>query len=102
MRHIPKWNDVPTLLLDASAAPAVIRKIWNGSEVVEHDIPAPMNVRIVGVVDRTFSNASLIASPSAPAMERALAAKLLNKVRQAITSISALSGWGREIGRAHV
>src|SRR3546814_3150252 len=56
-----------------------------------------MNVRVVGVVDRTFSNASLIASPRASAMERALAAKLINKVRQAITSISALYGWGRVV-----
>lgn len=101
-RQEPNWSGVPTLLLDASAAPDIIRKIWSGTEVVVHDIPAPMNVRVVGVVDRTYSNASLLASPNATAMERSLAAKLLNKVRQTISTISALYGWGRVVVGASI
>lgn len=96
-REEPNWLDRPLLLLDASAAPDMIKKIWNGKEVVEHDIPAALNVRIVAVADRTYSNASVVAKPSASPREKLQSARLLNNIRKAITVTSSLYGWSRVV-----
>ena len=96
-RTEPNWVDRPLLLLDASAAPDMISKIWKGKEVVVHDIPAALNVRIVSVVDRTYSNASVIAKPSATAKEKLDSGRLLAQVRKAISTVSALYGWSRVV-----
>jgi len=96
-REQPNWIDRPLLLLDASAAPEMISKIWSGKEVVVHDIPAQLNVRIVGIVDRTYSNASVVASPNASPKDKHVSAQLLNKIRKVITMLSGLYGWGRVV-----
>jgi hypothetical protein len=96
-RETPNWVERPLLLLDASAAPDMIRKIWQGKDVVVHDIPAALNVRIVGIADRTYSNSSVIANPSASQREKVASAKLLTKVRKSISIISGLYGWHRVV-----
>ena len=96
-RETPNWVDKPLMLLDASAAPEMIKKIWDGKEVVVHDIPAALNVRIVGVADRTYSNSSVIAKPSASQREKVQSAKLLAKVRKAISVISGYYGFSRVV-----
>ena len=96
-RQQPNWVDRPLLLLDASAAPDMISKIWSGKEVVVHDIPAALNVRVVAVVDRTYSNASVVAPPSATPQEKLTSARLLNKVRKVISMLSGLYGWSRVV-----
>lgn len=96
-RTEPNWVDRPLLLLDASAAPDMISKIWKGKEVVVRDIPAALNVRIVSVVDRTYSNASVVAKPSATAKEKIDSARLLAQVRSAISTVSGYYGWSRVV-----
>lgn len=96
-RETPNWVDKPLMLLDASAAPEMIQKIWDGKEVVVHDIPAALNVRIVGIADRTYSNSSVIAKPSASQREKVQSAKLLAKVRKAISVISGYYGFSRVV-----
>lgn len=102
-RTAPNWSSVPMLLLDASAAPDIVAKVWNlpRSDIVVHDIVEDiglsLNVKIVGVVDRTFSNASLIASPGASEYERVRAAKNLSNVRHALSTVSSLYGDGRVV-----
>lgn len=96
-RETPNWVDKPLMLLDASAAPEMIQKIWDGKDVVVHDIPAALNVRIVGVADRTYSNSSVIAKPSANQREKVQSAKLLAKVRKAISVISGYYGFSRVV-----
>ncbi|NTF17528.1 hypothetical protein G6L37_03895 [Agrobacterium rubi] len=96
-RTTPNWVDRPLLLLDASAAPAMISKIWKGKDVQVHDIPAALNVRIVSVVDRTYSNASVVAKPSATPKEKMDSGRLLAQVRKAISTVSALYGWSRVV-----
>lgn len=96
-REEPNWVDKPLLLLDASAAPEMIEKIWCGKEVVVHDIPAALNVRIVAVADRTYSNASVVAKPSSTPREKLQSARLLNNIRKAITVTSSLYGWSRVV-----
>lgn len=102
-RTRPNWPGKPMLLLDASAAPPIIAKIWGLPErdIVVHDVVADpgraLNVKIVAVASRTFSNASLASSPEAANTERLKAAKELAKVRQALSTVSALHGEGRVV-----
>lgn len=96
-REEPNWVDRPLLLLDASAAPDMISKIWSGKEVVVHDIPASLNVRIVAIADKTYSNASVVAPPSATKQEKVKSGKLLQDMRRALTMTSALYGWSRVV-----
>lgn len=96
-REEPNWLDRPLLLLDASAAPDMIKKIWCGKDVQVHDIPAALNVRVVAVADRTYSNASVVAKPSSTPREKLQSARLLNNIRKAITVTSALYGWSRVV-----
>lgn len=101
-RTTPNWLNRPMMLLDASAAPEIISKIWNGKEVVVHDISAPMNVRTVAIVDRTYSNSSIIGTPHATDEERRKNARLLNKIREAISTISTIYGYGRVVAGASI
>jgi len=101
-RETPNWINRPLLLLDASAAPDMISKIWSGKEVVVHDIPAELNVRIVGIVDQTYSNASVVAPPSATPKEKLESAILLNKIRKSISMLSVLFGWSRVVAGASI
>jgi hypothetical protein len=96
-RTDPNWLDRPLLLLDASAAPDMIKKIWKGKEVYVHDIPAPINTRTVAIVDRTYSNASVVAKPSSTAREKLQSAQLLNNLRRVLSLTSAMYGWGRVV-----
>jgi hypothetical protein len=112
-RSAPNWSSAkvtetgemaaaPMMLLDASAAPDIIKKIWGGEEPVVHDISGPLNVRTIGIVNRTFSNASLIGTPGSPADEKALTAKRLTQVRLALSMISGLYGWSRVVCGASI
>jgi hypothetical protein len=101
-RTKPNWQGKPLLLLDASAAPDVIRKIWGGVRVVEHRVAATMNVRVVGVVNQTFSNASVVGTASDPPDVRTRTALNLNRVRQAICAVSAMHGWGRVVAGSSI
>jgi hypothetical protein len=96
-RTEPNWLNRPLLLLDASAAPKMIEKIWCGKEVVVHDIPAPINTRTVAIVDRTYSNASVVAKPSSTAREKLQSAQLMNNLRRVLSLTSAMYGWGRVV-----
>lgn len=96
-RDTPNWVNRPMLLLDASAAPDMISKIWSGKEVEVHDIPAALNVRTVAIADRTYSNSSVIAPPSASAQDKQASAKILTNIRRAISAISGLYGWSRTV-----
>lgn len=101
-RTEPNWVGRPLLLLDASAAPDMIEKIWCGKEVVVHDIPAAINTRTVAIVDRTYSNASVVAKPSSSAREKLQSAQLLNSLRRVLSCTSAMFGWGRVVAGASI
>ena len=89
-RTQPNWGDVPLLLLDASAAPEIIHKIWNGTVVRSHDISGPLHMRVVGVVNKTFSNASVVGDPKDSDPKKLMTAQGLAQLR---TAISAVSSW---------
>ncbi len=96
-RTVPNWSNVPLLLLDASAAPEIINKIWGGADVKTHDIQGPLNMKVVGVVNKTFSNAAVIGDPKAPEGHKVITAQGLAKIRQAISSICSWFGDSRVV-----
>jgi hypothetical protein len=101
-RSDPNWNNVPLLLLDASAAPEIINKIWNGADVITHDISGPLHIKIVGVVNRTFSNASIIGDNNDNEAQRITRAKNLNKMRRALSAISSWFGFSRVVAGSSI
>ena len=102
-RTRPNWADTPTLLLDASAAPEIASKVWDVPlgrirvHDVVRDVGLAQNVKIVGIVNQTFSNVSLAADPAAGPQERIEAGKRLAKVRSVLSSVAALFGDGRVV-----
>jgi hypothetical protein len=96
-RTVPNWADVPLLLLDASAAPEIIHKIWGGTRVRSHDISGPLHMRVVGVVNRTFSNASVVGDPKATDSHKLVTARNLAQLRNAISAVSSWFGHSRVV-----
>jgi len=94
-RREVKIAGLPTLLLDASAAPDMIAKIWNGVNVVTHVVEAPMHLRVVAAVDRTYSDSSILPSSKDEAGSRMGKAATLVELRDLVTTVSTLHGAGR-------
>lgn len=107
-RTEPNWPNAPVLLLDASAAPSVVAKIWKIPEknIMVHnvvdDFGKSLNVRIVAVPNMTFSNTSLAASPEASVSAKSQAAQNLAKVRNALSLISAMYADGRVVAGSNI
>jgi hypothetical protein len=107
-RTTPNWAGIPTMLLDASAAPEVVAKIWEIpiERVVVHratnDYGTVLNVRTVAVPTCTFSNAHLMGSPDGAVEERIQAAHRLQKVRDAIAAICMTHANGRVVAGASI
>nr|WP_247744462.1 bifunctional DNA primase/polymerase [Sulfitobacter sp. R18_1] len=96
-RTEPNWLGIPLLLLDASAAPEIINKIWGGADVKTHDISGPLHMKTIGVVNRTFSNASVVGDPTDTEAKKLVTAKGLNKLRNAISAVSSWFGDSRVV-----
>ncbi|EPX84011.1 bifunctional DNA primase/polymerase [Salipiger mucosus] len=101
-RTTPNWENIPLLLLDASAAPEIITKIWGGADVTTHDISGPLHMKVVGVVNRTFSNASIIGDPEGSEIEKLRAASGLTSLRHMISSVSAWFGDSRVVAGSSI
>lgn len=101
-RTKPNWENIPLLLLDASAAPEIITKIWGGADVTTHDISGPLHMKVVGIVNRTFSNASIIGDPEGNEVEKLTAATRLTALREAISSVSAWFGDSRVVAGSSI
>ncbi|WP_198033124.1 bifunctional DNA primase/polymerase [Methylosinus sp. PW1] len=88
---------VPTMLLDASAAPEIAGKVFNKNFRVI-DIDAPLHLRTIGVIDQVYSDTALIPEkhPDEDG-KRERAAKNLYAVRTAISSICGVFGNDRVI-----
>lgn len=100
-RSKPNWADSPVLLLDASASPDIIRKLFDGRDVQVHDVPAPLNVKTIAVIDRTFSNMALVAKGGSQ-QERRDAARTKAAIQAAISMTSSVFGFGRVVVGASI
>ena len=96
-RTAPQWPGAPYLLLDASADPRVVAKIFGGRDVVRYEVDVPLNVRCVAVVDRTYAASAIVGAKDSPPVERARAARLKDRARKLISTVSGLYGWGRVV-----
>ncbi|WP_373320528.1 bifunctional DNA primase/polymerase [Acetobacter malorum] len=102
-RSKPNWGDVPFLLLDASAAPDIVEKIWGGGRdrIVVHDVVQDvgrsLNVRIVGIINETMSTSSIIGSDGGSHKKMTDQGKRLDRTRKAISAVSGLYGMGRVV-----
>lgn len=94
-RREVKIAGLPTLMLDASAAPDMIAKIWSGVRVITHEVEAPMHLRVVAAVDRTYSDSSILPSSRDEAAARMGKAATLMELRDLTTTVSVLYGAGR-------
>lgn len=99
-RTTPNWQGIPTLLLDASAAPKIIKKIWD-CDVVEHnvvhDLGKSLNVRTVWVPDTTFSNYQFLRHQDTPIHEMHSPAQLVSKTRQFLSMLALAHGHSRVV-----
>lgn len=93
-RKEPNWIDVPKLLLDASARPKIVEKLFGAAPVVKR-IDAPLRVRTVASIERKWANASFIAKPDATTEQIAQIAENIQSARRLITTTAVLFGHGR-------
>lgn len=93
-RSKPNWENVPKLLLDASANERVIAKVFGVVPVV-HDVQAPLNLRTILIADRPFANRAFIPDGEATRAEQEVALETLNKTRAMVTKVSGAYSYGR-------
>ncbi len=96
-RTEPNWVERPLMLLDASAAPDIISKVWKSRDIIKHDVPAPLNMKIVGIVDRTYANISMLGHPGMPDLEKLKCSQTVADIRRAISTVCSLYGDGRVV-----
>lgn len=92
-RSLPNWHDAPMMLLDSSASPRIMAKVF-ARPIVEHKVTAPMHVRTVAMIDSAFSNASFIPRPDASEKELAVCAWNVERARRLIFKLAAVYSYG--------
>jgi hypothetical protein len=93
-RKTPNWTSAPMLLLDASANPRIIAKTF-GKSPREIDIEAPLHVRTVAMIEKTWSTASFIPPDDATQTQLETAAENIKEARELITITALQYGHGR-------
>jgi hypothetical protein len=96
----PNWSAAPVLLLDASADKGIVQAIFPDREVKMHVIEADMNCRVVAVVDKRYSQSSMICNASAEPAVRAACAANLESIRDRLVFLSAVHANGRIVACA--
>ncbi|HEY8360675.1 MAG TPA: bifunctional DNA primase/polymerase [Ramlibacter sp.] len=91
----PNWPAAPVLLLDASAHAGIVSKIFPDRTVVMHDITADLNAKVVAVIDKSYSTASLVPHADASDTAKLQAARRLDLYRDARNNICAWNAHGR-------
>ena len=92
------WPFAPTLLLDASADPDIVRRLWPARRVVHHHVEASLNLRTVLIADETYSGSSLDPRPRGDDGDAVRAEKARSrrvKLRRLIELVSSAHGHGR-------
>lgn len=90
------WSDRPLLLLDASANKRIMGKVF-GRDPVEHVVDAPLHVRTVAAIEKTWSTSSFIPAWDASDDEKAQCAANIASARSLITITAVVYGYGRVI-----
>lgn len=94
-RGTPSFPDVPLMMLDASAAPQVVEKVWAGRVVETLDVQAPCHMRVVLVTGSTFSDYSMIPSRAKREKDGRDASSAVHLHREVITRLAGVHGYGK-------
>ncbi|WP_187275085.1 bifunctional DNA primase/polymerase [Methylobacterium sp. WL120] len=94
-RGEPSFGGTPLMLLDASAAPEIVEKVWAGREVSVLPVKAPCHMRVVLLTGSTFSDLSMIPSRSRRIKDITAAAARVALHRNIVTRLAGVHGNGR-------
>jgi len=94
-RAKPSFPSTPLLLLDASAEPRIVEKIWSDRVVRLLPVEAPTHLRAVLVTGSTFSDYSMLPSRHDTRAGMTKAAERVALNRQVITRLAGVHGDGR-------
>lgn len=94
-RGTPAFPNVPLLMLDASAAPAIVEKIWAGREIEVLAVEAPCYLRTVLVTGSTFSDFSMMPGKTNRRRPIIAAAKRVKLHRDVVTRLAGVHGHGK-------
>ncbi|QYO78388.1 hypothetical protein [Devosia salina] len=93
-RRGPNWSGIPMLLLDASANGRIIEKTF-GYKPEVRDVAAPLHVRCVAMIERTWANSAFVPRPDSAPDEIKAIAQTISEARRLITTTAVLYGHGR-------
>jgi hypothetical protein len=93
-RVTPNWAGYPMLLLDASANTRIVTKLL-GAEPEVRTIDAPLHVRTVAMIERTWSNSSFVPRWDASDEELKKIGETVEQARRLITTTAVMYGHGR-------
>lgn len=94
-RGEPSFGGTPLLLLDASAAPEIVEKVWRGREIAVLPVSAPCHMRVVLLTGGTFSDFSMIPSKSRRIKDITSAAARVALHRNIVSRLAGVHGSGR-------
>jgi hypothetical protein len=93
-RTQPNWCESPMLLLDASASPEIMGKVF-GREATVHNVAAVAHVRTIALIERPYSNRAFMPPPDAVEAEVDLAAKTTKAAQALIDKVSSVYAHSR-------
>jgi hypothetical protein len=92
------FENKPAMLMDASASPEIVAKLWGGREVQTIRIDAPLHMRTVWCPDSTWADSYYCPSKSGDdETKRASASRALYHLRNVIVSLGGLFGHGHVV-----
>lgn len=94
-RGTPGFPGIPLLMLDASAAPAIVEKIWKDREVEVLEVQAPCHLLTVLVTGSTFSDFSMMPGKTNKRRPIIAAAKRVKLHRDVVTRLAGVHGYGK-------
>jgi hypothetical protein len=93
-RKSPNWAGRPMLLLDASARPRIVEKLFGMAPIVR-TVDAPLHVRTIAMIEKTWSNSSFAAKADSSDEELRIIADNIESARRLITTTAVIHGHGR-------
>ena len=93
-RSEPNWAGVPMILLDASASPKIIAKVF-ARRVVQETISARMNLRTVAILDHSCANSQFKTRPGSTDDQKKMAMAARRKMRLVTDKVATMMGHSR-------
>lgn len=91
----PTLDEIPTLLLDASADVELVRKAFRGRDVELTDVDAYLHLRVVACLDSAWGTSRFCPGEKASDEVKDECAKNVVMVNGAITNVATIAGQGR-------